>query len=237
MKLIILSLVFSLAVTGAAQKKKSFLIEAVKSESDDQSSLVSILYKKGVPNTDVEIEEHGTFIQIKIPRTVVPSPGTFYDGNSPYFRKVAAFQVDDTTVGIRLFVTQETKSLMSSLSTEYLKDRLLIHLDHKTVKPVHIDDSPPVEEIIARTTVRNDIKDPAEIMKGNVESSVKSNGLSKELSNKLAYVTVVSAIFMFLVICIVMIKRYKRGPVSVNGDDAVSHMRTLASRNSHQNKA
>ena len=82
MKLIILSLVFFFAVTGAAQKKKSFLIEAVKSESDDQSSLVSILYKKGVPNTDVEIEEHGTFIQIKIPRTVVPHPA-FYDGNSP----------------------------------------------------------------------------------------------------------------------------------------------------------
>ena len=222
-------LLLSMFLTAATDKAKTFQVKSIGSESDDQSSLVSIRYKKGVPSSKVKVEEHGTFIQIRIPQTVVMEPGTFYDGNSPYFRKVAAFQIDESTVGVRLFVTQETKSLVSSLSTEFLSDRLLIHLDHKTIKPVHIDDSPPVEEIIARTEVRNDIKDPAVEMKLIDEPKPSAASMSDDLKDKLSYITVVAAIFMMLMIASVMIKKYRFRSKSGPSEVSEGHLRTLAS--------
>ena len=99
----------------------------------------------------MSVDKHGTFIQISLPQTFVPESGKFYDGNSPFFRIVTIFQFSESVVGIRLFITQETKILMSSLSIEYMRDQILTHLDHKSVKPIKIDDSPPVEEIIAKT--------------------------------------------------------------------------------------
>lgn len=231
MKLCLLILV-SLSFLAAAKKNNVFMVSSVSSESDDQSSLISVRYKKGVPSNEIKIEEHGTFIQVKVPNTVVSEPGTFYDGNSPYFRKVAAFQIDESTVGFRLFVTQETKSLISSLSTEYLSDRLLIHLDHKTVKPVLIDDSPPVEEVIARTTVRNNIKDPAEEMKATtvVPEQASTAKMSDELKEKLGYITIVIAIFMAIVIASIMVRKLTsriREPAAAEKSPV---MKTLASQ-------
>ncbi|SMF66519.1 flagellar biosynthetic protein FliO [Pseudobacteriovorax antillogorgiicola] len=210
---------------------KTFEVSAVKTDVDDQSSLISILYKDGVPKKDVTIEEHGTFIQVKVPATTVLEPGKFYDSKGPYFRKIATFQIDEQTAGIRMFVTQETKSLIGSLTTEFLNDRLLIHLDHKTVKPVHIDDSPPVGEVIARTKVRHDIEDPAKKIREAQSDSSKNEAdmLGEELHEKLIYITIIGGGFLMLFFMSLTIRRLIAKTGLPRPDGKAVPMRTVAS--------
>ena len=220
--------VFLFLASSIFGEGKTLRMSSLKSESDDQSSLVSILFDKGIPTQKVQFEEHGTFIQIKIPNTLVLESGKFYDGNSPYFRKIATFQIDDITAGIRLFATQETKSIIGSLSSEYLNDRLLIHLDHKTVKPVHIDDSPPVSEIIARTTVRKDIEDPAKKVERSLAASESPPNLD-ELKEKLSYIAAISAVFLVIFGLFVVFKRIVVKKNELPSDIPITTMKTLAS--------
>lgn len=203
------------------------------SESDEESTLVSVLFKEKAPLGETKVEEHGTFIQVKIPKTIVANTGKFYDGNSPYIRKIAIFQIDDTTAGIRLFVTQDTDTIVPALSTETLSDRLLIHIDHKIVKVPHIDDSPPVEKIIASTEVRKDIKDPAKLVKENkekelVESSDLKESVASSISKEdLENIAIMLAVIIPLMIMSLLVRRVMSR--SKKGDVQGYPMKTLAS--------
>ena len=83
---------------------------------------------------NVEIEEHGTFLQIKLPRTIIPASGDFLDGNGPFLRKLASFQLSGDDGALRLFINQDASKAKLATSAELLGDRIVITIDHKKLE-------------------------------------------------------------------------------------------------------
>ena len=155
----LLAILISLSPLTMANDKITDAI-AVQSESTDESSLVTVVTKGLTLAGIAQPEAHSTFIQIVLPNTQSSLKGEFFDGDSPFIRKVALFSVGETDLGLRLFTSQDPKTIIGSLSVQPLKGRLLIHLDHKTIPPP-LTGIPSVEEVVANTIVKNDIADPA----------------------------------------------------------------------------
>ena len=198
-------------------------IKDLKSESDNESSLISVMLKGQVSKKNIEIEEHGTFIQIKIPNATVLEPGKFYEGNSPFIRKIAIFDLNSNVAGIRLFVTQETSSIVGSVSTEVLKDRVLIHLNHRTVKALDSESIAKPATVVSKKEIES--TNAAQHVKNALSTKSVSHSSLKE---KLIYTSVISGIFLLLGLCSLVMKRFIPRRKDSNGDVLLSPMKTLA---------
>lgn len=222
MKTLIIFVSLLASMNSLLAETEHIRIDEIKAESDSESTLVSTIFKGKFEQSELNIEAHGTFIQVKIPKAIAVESGKFYEGNSPYFRKIAIFQINSDTVGVRLFATQETSSLVDSMSTDILKDRILIHLNHKSIsKTTAATDQAPVATV-----------DPAET---NIEknSSIEEilepkNMTPATLKEKLIYTSIISAIFFTLCIFTLVFKKFLSRNRVREGSVITSPMRTLA---------
>ncbi len=132
--------------TAGANSATGTAIVKIEGESDKAVSIVTVALS-GRPDWSKEengpnpvVEDHGTFIQVLLPRTVVPSPGTFLDANSPFITKIAAFQVPNAKTGqptdaaVRLFVNRDAAIVKKATVGEVLADRVVVTLDHKKME-------------------------------------------------------------------------------------------------------
>lgn len=163
-----LSLILLGVIYSAFAYAGSLTLENVTGESTDQSSIIQLAFNAKIDDANkVDIEDHGSFLQIAISGITVLDPGTFYDGNSPYIRKIAAFQIDEAKVGVRLFVTKDANLIKPAVSFDRLGKQLAIHLDHSLIRKSHtpapVPGVPSAEEVIENTKIRKDIPDPAAI--------------------------------------------------------------------------
>lgn len=148
----------------------------IDGESDQKQSTITIRYDSKPSFAKPQVEAHGSFLQVLLPNTIVLKPGLFSEANSPYIRKFAAFQIDENTAGIRLFVTKEAAHLLPAISTDILENRVVVMLDHVRAEKellanfngVPVAGGPSPEQIVKSTEVRNDIPDPAQLMAKDV---------------------------------------------------------------------
>ncbi|NDE14193.1 hypothetical protein EBZ80_04610 [bacterium] len=118
-------------------------IVKIEGESDKAVSIVTVAlsgrpdWSKEENGSNPVVEDHGTFIQVLLPQTVVPSPGNFLDAHSPFITKIAAFQVPNaksgqpTDAAVRLFLNRDAAIVRKATFAEILADRLVVTLDHK----------------------------------------------------------------------------------------------------------
>jgi hypothetical protein len=107
---------------------------------------------------EVALEEHGTFLQIKLPKTQIPASGEFIDGNGPYLKKIATFQLQDDDGALRFFLSLDASKAKMATSAELLGDRLVITIDHKKIEQLMAPqtakgDAATADEIVAQTVV------------------------------------------------------------------------------------
>jgi flagellar protein FliO/FliZ len=107
---------------------------AVTTEVEGDLTIVTARLNRSPQWKDVEIEEHGTFLQIKLPQTLIPASGEFLDGNGPFLRKLASFQVGSDDGAIRLFINQDASKAKLATSAELLGDRIVVTIDHKKLE-------------------------------------------------------------------------------------------------------
>jgi len=212
-------------------------IQEMQGESDDKSTVVTVLLDREMQNQTIRLEEHGTFIQVIIPNTHVLQPGQFIDGNSPLVRKIAAFQVDENTAGLRLFVAEAAARVKPAVSTDMVGQRLMIHIDHGKIAPVVKEEKSPfagvpsADEVIRRTEVRQGITDPASRTHADAEPlpGTKEVNSFGEVQNKLEWATAGAAV-LFLMMTVFIKFRHRlvrnRGD---NGEGPAFTMKTLAS--------
>lgn len=144
----------------------------IDGESDQKQSIITIRYDSKPGFAKPQVEAHGTFLQVLLPNTIVLKPGLFTEANSPYIRKFAAFQIDENTAGVRLFVTKEAAHLLPAISTDILENRVVVMLDHAKAEKellanfngVPVAGGPSPEQIVKATEVKNDIPDPVQLM-------------------------------------------------------------------------
>lgn len=114
--------------------KSTLTLGVVDGESDDKQSWITVRMSGEILFEKPQIEEHGTFLQIKLPGVIVPNSGAFLEGNSPYIRKMAAFQTSTTDAALRVFVTKDAAKVRQGASVSVLKDRLILTVDHDRVE-------------------------------------------------------------------------------------------------------
>lgn len=129
------------AVEGKTAAASPFVtLSTVASETDGDVTAVTLQFsQKPTWAGAIAIEEHGSFLQVSLPGTIIPNPGQFFEGNGPLIRKVAAFQTDSQTGAIRLFVTREAAKVKPVARAELLDRRLVITIDNKAAGPATTD--------------------------------------------------------------------------------------------------
>jgi flagellar protein FliO/FliZ len=191
----------------------------IDGESDQKSSIITVRYdsKPGFPKP--KVEAMGSFIQVTLPNTMVPKPGQFVEANSPYIRKFAAFQLDEQTAGLRLFVTKEAAHLVGAVTTDILENRVVVMLDHAEAEKqllahfdgVPVTGGPTAEEVVQKTEVRSDVPDPAktQVAARNVPAKAQTAAnpdaaatpsWSDGLQEKMVMVTIFMAVMLALMI-------------------------------------
>jgi flagellar protein FliO/FliZ len=191
----------------------------IDGESDQKSSIITVRYdsKPGFPKP--KVEAMGSFIQVTLPNTMVPKPGQFVEANSPYIRKFAAFQLDEQTAGLRLFVTKEAAHLVGAVTTDILENRVVVMLDHAEAEKqllahfdgVPVTGGPTAEEVVQKTEVRSDVPDPAktQVTARNVPAKAQTAATpdaaaapswSDGLQEKMVMVTIFMAVMLALMI-------------------------------------
>ena len=156
----------------------------IDGESDTKSSVITMRYDTKPTFAKPVVEAHGSFLQVVLPHTMVLKPGVFSEANSPYIRKFAAFQLDEDTAALRMFVTKEAEQFVNAVSVDILENRVLVIVDHEKAEKellanfsgVPVKGNP--EQVLKTTEVRQDVPDPIAIMsaqKDKAEPLVEKN--------------------------------------------------------------
>lgn len=247
----ILSLaILSLAATprGMAEEVKKPTVEKkiefmtlglIDAESEQNLSLVTARFNKTVPWDKFEIEEHGTFLQIKFANTIVSNSGAFFEGNSPYVKKIAAFQVDETTGALRLFVTKEASKVKLATKVESLGDRIVVTVDHDRLAQLLLPTEVAAASVVSPAAESNANKIPApenakpsDLVKEQTPPMPKiGEGLSQfDLRDKAIVATVFSGAMLVLMGLVMVIRRFRRRlPASNQAAVAPATMKMLSS--------
>ena len=183
--------------------KIPFTLGVIDGESDKASTVVTIRLNQKADWKEVAMENHNTYLQIPLPRTLVPESGKFIDIKSPYITKAAALQVTPDRGAVRLYLTREFGAIESALHADILGDRIVVTVDHDALEKIGIFDhiqkagikgTPSVAEVVAKTQVRSDIPDPITGIKQDKEAGQEDSLMSANLSQKTRLVAIFSAL-------------------------------------------
>lgn len=122
------------AESAAVKQTAAVTLGAVTTEVEGDLTIVTARLNRSPQWKNIEIEEHGTFLQIKLPQTLIPASGEFLDGNGPFLRKLASFQVGSDDGALRLFINQDASKAKLATSAELLGDRIVVTIDHKKLE-------------------------------------------------------------------------------------------------------
>lgn len=199
------------------------IIGTISSESSDKMSFVTIRLDRAPSFKKLYLEDHGSFLQIAFPQTIIAKPGEFVDGHGPYVAKVAAYQFSNDKSIVRIFLNQEASLVKQVSEVEILDSRVVFSLDHNALlpllpktqaeKPQSLDTTKPTSQSTTVTTVR-----------GN-----------KPYESYLVWIAGLLAVMSALTLIVLTFKRFARNQfLSYNGDQivkmkAISHL-SLAPR-------
>lgn len=126
-------------------KTSALTLGAVTTEVDGDLTIVTARLNRSPEWKNLELEEHGTFLQVKLPNTQVPASGEFLDGSGPFLRKLASFQTGAEDGALRLFINQDAAKAKLASAAELLGDRIVITIDHKKLEQlISSADSKPI---------------------------------------------------------------------------------------------
>ncbi len=205
-------------------------IAKIDGESDKTVSIVTVALTGRPEWANPVVEDHGTFVQVLLPATIVPAPGTFLDANSPYITKIAAFQVPNATTGqptdaaVRLFVNRDAAAVKQALISEILADRVVVTLDHKKLEAALASSG----QISTPAAINGDIENvntmtPAELVKAdNAKPGVINNleeanppqaswpGVGSKVPNLSAKLAIVSGFSLFMLVLLGIVYKWKQ---------------------------
>lgn len=118
----------------SSQQPTVITLGSITTEVEGDLTIVTARLNKSPEWKSLEIEEHGTFLQIKLPQTQIPASGEFADGSGPFLRKLASFQLGNDDGALRLFLSQDAAKAKSATSAELLGDRIVVTIDHKKLE-------------------------------------------------------------------------------------------------------
>ncbi len=234
-RLFLTIILFSGFSTPGLANAKPVSLGVVDAESDGKLSAVNIrLADKPTWTKPEALEDHGTFLQIQLPNTIVPEPGKFFDGSGSLIKKIAVFQLTPTTAGVRLFVEKDAAKVRQVAEAELLDKRVVVTIDHAKLDALiaaetGVDLQKPAQtadEVIAATKVERDITAPSDVLKGETPA-FKVGGI--DLRSKLIQVSMFMGGMLLLMAMAFMAKpMMKKRRAAKAGAEPILDMKMLA---------
>lgn len=122
-------------------------ITAMEIESDTANTAVTVKLSHEASWPNLDVEDHGTFLQVKFPSTTVTKSGEFIDGKGPYVAKLAVFQVADGEAAVRIFLKRDANLVKTATKVDVLGSRVMVFIDHGLLEKIGIT------EHLAKATV------------------------------------------------------------------------------------
>ena len=116
----------------------SAMISGMEIESDATNTSITAKLSKEVNWANLDVEDHGTFLQVKFPATVVAKSGEFIDGKGPYVAKLAFFQVAADEAAVRIFLKRDANLIKTATKVDVLGSRVVIYIDHGLLEKIGI---------------------------------------------------------------------------------------------------
>ena len=197
--------------------KTVYTLNDIQSDTDDNGSSINIsLDKKTNWTKSPELQDHGSFIQIILPDTIVPEPGKFYDLKGPYFTKMGIFQLHEYDAGVRIFVNQNASLILKATSLDILNEHIILTLEHKKLVEA-ITQAPTGQEMIAKLKRNENLPAPAGLLKDDKTSQKNpgsaslgfknSSGLRERLIATTGFIGIMLLGFLGLILVRPIIKR------------------------------
>jgi flagellar biogenesis protein FliO len=199
------------------------------------------------------VQDHGSFLQLVLPGTLVPEPGKFYDTETKVIPKVAAVQLTPSDAGLRFFVERDAATVKQALETETLGNRIVLTIDNNKIQEAKAKAlasypapegsqlvGPPTptevtaDQVIASTQVTHDEPPPSERLKAEIKERQAFSQGGFDFQAKLMQVSAFSAVMLALLIIVKMVRpftRRRRTGVDDLLDDGPVTIKTLASLN------
>ena len=195
-----------------------------------------------------EIQDHGSFLQLVLPGTLVPEPGKFFDGGNKIIPKIAAFQITPSDAGIRLFVNKNAAKVKQAMMAETLGSRIVLTIDNALLTGLMSETelraeivgppAPPAltaEQVIAKTEVKHDEPAPSERLKADLNPKVIGSATSNfDFREKLTQVALFSAVMLIMLLVSRFFKPLLKRRAANTGDfnpEPPLTIKTLASLN------
>ncbi len=115
--------------------KQYYILGKSDIEASNKLTMINVRLDKKPQGQNFTMENHDSFIQIRFPNTITPTPGNFIDSTSPYIKKMTFYQVTDTDSMARIFTTVEAKHVISSSEIDVLDNRVVLTLNHSLLRP------------------------------------------------------------------------------------------------------
>lgn len=218
-----------LSVSRPINAEEILTIHKVEGETDAKGSTVTVKFSGKVPWEAPQLEDHGGFLQVNLPRAITPESGVFLDGTGSYIDKMAVFQTTAKDAALRLFVNKKSDTLKEAMSADILEDRLILNLDHAKLEALGLVDhqTPGSDRSVAVT------KSDAPLAETSVKQGVeKALAFGKEESNdlkgKTGAVAVFSVIMMSGLLLFHMTRRFFRSKKGDAFKEPVASIKTLA---------
>ena len=206
------------------------------------------LDKEPTWNKLTEVQDHGSFLQLILPGTLVPEPGKFFDSGNKIVPKIAAFQLTPSDAGIRLFVDKNAAKVKQAMMAETLGSRIILTIDNALLTGLLSETelraeivgppAPPeltAEQVIAKTEVRHDEPAPSDRHKAELNSKAIGSATSSfDFREKLTQVALFSVVMLLLLLVSRFFKPFLKRRAGATGDfnlEPPVTIKTLASLN------
>ncbi len=140
-------------------------VGVVDGDATEEISIVNIRLSAKPPWRSLNIEDHGGFIQVTLPNTVVLDPGKFIEIKSPFFEKIVLYQAKPTLAIARIFTKEDAAKIRKFTDAEVLDARVVITLDHKGLRADLSQKSPLIEsntKVVDNAPIEVKAQPPAE---------------------------------------------------------------------------
>ncbi len=146
------------------EDKTALSLGKIETEVENDLTIITAKLNRQPSWKELSIEDHGTFLQIKLPAIAIPNSGEFLDGNGPFLKKIATFQVGNEDGALRLFINQDASKAKLATTAELLGERIVVTIDHKKleqlIQPVAKEKNPATD---IATTLKTEQAAPAEV--------------------------------------------------------------------------
>ncbi len=138
----------SIEESAAKSSAPEATLNSVESDADADVSRVTVVFSQPINSSKVALSEHGTFLQLEIADSQAAKPGTFMETSSPYFKKIAIFQPENSSSSIRIFA-DDALQIKQAIKMDVVENRIILTLNHKEFLALQQPKTTPPEQAVA----------------------------------------------------------------------------------------